>query len=503
MSTPNPRSTPLALLVPATFDARLRFLPRAAGGLAALLLTLAIAGQLLLATRLRDVGRTLHLGDGSAVSAVESAVGLQLAVTWVLLLGGGASVILLLTLGRATASSIATSVDHARRAVDAMASGTTTLPLGDAEGGAMGELHASLRRLAHQTRVNAETAQALANGAFRRAATSRRPEDPTGIALARLTRNMETMATAAQRIARGDLGVRVAPQSGDDAFGEACSAMVRRVKGVLREVDETRAALSGTIAALRADAESLAAAAGGEADNLRAALDQVTFLALQADADAGRAAALADSASAGEQAAREGAVQLDRSCSAMQTVLQRSGVVQRLARDAGLLALKRSTDLPSTEQEVRALAREASIVAAELQRLAVDSSESSHASGIAIGRVMIAARNGSSIARDVEDMTRSRAARLREIDAALVMAEHAAVHNAATARQLTARVHALTSQARRLDGVLRRFGKSDSALASTIVVAPLADARIAASGYPTPPHACLAFPPLRMLAARG
>ena len=534
MHTIDQRPTPRPItLVPATLDARARFLPRAAGTIAALFLALAVAGQLVAASQLRQAQRVLAVAvaqdpapgtvapvqaelDASPshvtvqrsatapvdamTSAVESAADVQLAVVWLLLLGAAITVVAVAAAGRAMTTGMSASVERATRAVNALVAGEPAPPITDSETGTMGDLHAALRRLARQTRANAETAHALAEGAFRRAVASRPPEDPTGIALARLTQNMEVMAAAAQRIARGDLSVRVAPQSDDDAFGEACSAMVRRVKNVLREVEEARAALSGTIAQLRADAESLASAAGGEADTLRCALDDVTYLAVQAEADVAHAAALVESTLAGEAATREGAMQLEAERSTMKAVFERSSTVQRLAREAGLLAVKHGTGISLAEVEARELARDAAAVAAELSRLAIVGSESSHASGIVIDRVLLSARRGAAAARETEGMSRGRASRLRELDIALTKAETTALRSADTARQLAARIDLLAGHARRFDGVLRRFGKSDSAIGTGSLPAPLADGRVI-TAYRAAPHAAVTFPPLQMFAA--
>lgn len=503
-------------LLPPSLDARLRLLPRVAGGIAILLLTLAVAGHLLSARRLADArhavqspaataGMTHGAEPGPAPAAadlttrLDRVAAVQRATVWVLAGAGAAALLLLAALYAATRVAIEGSVKRASDTLDAIAAGRPAPPAQDGDDGIMGTLDASLRRLARQMRGNAECVQALADGAFRRATLCRTSEDPIGTALLRLTYNMEATALAAQRIARGDLSVRVVPQSEDDAFGESCSAMVRRVKHVLREVEQARGELSATIAQLRSHAEALASSAGIEADALRRATEQLSRAAVQASADAARAATLAERSASSERLAGDGRVEVERSVVAMQEVLRHAAGVQALARDAGLLAVESTgaSKVSGMEDRARRMAGDAAAAAAVVARLHLAGSDAAHEARLGLDQLRLATREGTSVARELETTARDRADRLGEMDGALDWAREAAAANALTARQLASRVEALAGQVQRLDGVLRRFGWSDRSVSLGALVPQLADGPRETSSTAPTLHDFLGAPGMR------
>jgi methyl-accepting chemotaxis protein len=361
--------------------------------------------------------------------------------------------------------------------------------------------------MARQLRENSDVAHALASGAFRRAARGTAPHDPIGVALARVASTMEEIATSAQRVARGDLRATLTPQSPDDAFGQAHAAMMRRITTTLRDVEAARLRIAQEIEAMRDDAAALASASAADADRLRRTVERVSGLAIQVRADAERSESLAQRADDGERLVEEGSATLHTSVHGIREVLQRSDDVQRLARNAGLLAVcamadagqvKRSAQATEAlEGEARALAAEAAAAARTMTRVMIDGSEKAYESGVAIDRVAGVVHESATMVRELEGTARRRAAELALVDEKVVQVQGTVAQGADRARQLATRLDLLSSHVRQLDAVLRRLNRGH---APVIMATSPATARSGPALYVTPPHAASAIPRLSILA---
>ena len=446
----------------------------------------------------------VDLAERELASGVATAGALQYTTVTVLVLAGVVSSVLFVLFTGATTRAVDGSLDQTAGAIDALVAGDFSVVISDAEAGAMGRLNQSLRRMSRQLRANSETAHALADGAFRRATLTRAPADPTGKALANLTASMEAMAASAHRISRGDLTATFTPQSDEDAFGQAYAAMIRRITGVMREVESTRATIAQTVEQMRGDAAELAACTSDDADQLRRAIDRISFVAMQAQASATRSAVLEERAHESSALVTAGNSALQGSIDGVKDVLRKSAAVQSLARNAALLAVGSGTEAGHARlagrhvggmvEEARALATQAASAAGEITRIMIDGTESAHDSAVALDQVAAGMQASTRLVRELGAVTREQATDLLQIDESIVQMHGTTLRNAATARQLATRLDALAGHARRLDSAVRRFSRtSERSIATDVRRGPVL--------YRTPPHAVLAFPRLAIAGA--
>jgi methyl-accepting chemotaxis protein len=338
---------------------------------------------------------------------------------------------------------------------------------------------------------------AVAAGDYRSAARTREPSDPIGLALSQLSTTMESIATAAQRVSRGDLSADVTPQGPDDAFGHAQAAMHRRIGTAFTDLDATRHSIAALIDGMRDDALALAAATNEDADRLRRTVDQLAVVTLEARSQSARGDILAERASENAAMLQQGTSAFDASQEMLREVVRKSAVVQRLARNASQLAL-RSTNAGAAElqADARALAEQAAAATSEIIRMVVEGTEHAHESGVAIDRVAIALQDGTTLVREVSTASAEQSSALVAIDEAIVQVHGTTSRNADMARQLSSRLDTLASQARRLDALLRRFRRTPSTWGTPALLEELA-----VTGpvlFRTPPHAQTAFTRLAM-----
>ena len=447
-----------------------------------------------------------HAADLALADGLSAANALQVVVITLLVIAGVAALLALLGLGIAAHASLSNWVNGVSRIVDELVRGNLGVIIRDSGDDVAGRLGDALRRMARQQRDNAESAHALANGAYRRAARAVAANDPIGVSLARLTRTMEEIADSAQRVARGDLRAVVTPQSPEDTFGQAHAAMMRRITTTLRDVDATRLRIASELEAMRADAAALASSTAADADRLRRTVERVSSAAIQARSDAARGEQLAERAALGDEMVRQGASAMQASLGGVRDVLQRTEAVQRLARNAGILAVcamsdagqeRRSDQAASRlEGEARALATEAADTARAVTRMMIEGTEQAYGAGVAIDRVAGAADEIASLARELGGSVQRQAAELEAMDGKVAQVQGDVARGADGARQLAARLDQLSSHVRQLDAVLKRLNRGQS----PVMMATSPGAR--ASGpalYVTPPHAAVSIPRLAMV----
>ena len=235
----------------------------------------------LLARHVTSAERVVEV-DLAAASRLQWLVGAAMA------LAGTVALALLALLGTLALRSVTQwDADLARR-LDAVALGDAAVVGGRIET----RVDDALRRLTRQVRDHGDAADALARGAFDRAARASRRRDRVSIALAALTTTMHERATSAARMARGNPAVALASDPVSDPLSRAHSAIAERMVVTCRDADTLRRGIQGLVVAARDDVAALASSAGVDAERLRRTEEQLAVVTLQARADAVRGEAL-------------------------------------------------------------------------------------------------------------------------------------------------------------------------------------------------------------------
>jgi methyl-accepting chemotaxis protein len=440
-----------------SLDARIRLLALVSATLIALVAILALG-----------TGLTVGHQAGASELALSADSIRWMAVVAVALVAASA-IVLVALLGRATAQSVSGTFARIGGLVDRIASGDLTLTMAASADATQEGVHQSLRKLARTLRDNLSAAESLAAGAYRRVPPPRAAGDPLAVALGKVAGYMDDMATAAHRIARGDLNAPVATPGSADTLGQANAAMMRQIVAVLREVESMKQSIAATTESMRSEVEELVAGTAEDAEQLRRAADRMSQMTLQAHANADRATTLEQRAMDSATIVRDGASAIQGSIDALKTACRRTEIVQELARNAGLVAVSAVSraaqgesagqGVDAVEDEVRSLATQAAAVGVEINRLSLAGVNAAGETHLILDRMGDSIHESRTLVRELTATSRSHAAALLTIDEAVSEAHQTARRNAQTARHLSSRVESLASHARRLDALLRRFQK--------------------------------------------
>ena len=307
-------------------------------------------------------------------------------------------------------------------------------------------------------------------------------------AIGHTARYLEEAARVAERVAAGDVGVRVPRRGPDDRLNDALGRMAGSLSLLVGRIDGAAGAVSGASAELAAGNEALAAGASAEAasiEEIAASMQELRAETARAATHARTSLAVAGEAQNAATRAADRTAALDAALATMRAAAHdTAGVVRtidEIAFQTNLLALNAAVEAARAGDagrgfavvagEVRALAqrsaaeahRTAALVAGSLRALdegvALGAAVAGELAGVA-GSVTRASASMHEIAAAVERQERD----VSRIDGALAAATAATQQMAASAGQAAAATRALADEARGLGALVERYRAGELAI---------------------------------------
>jgi len=233
-------------------------------------------------------------------------------------------------------------------------------------------------------------------------------------ALNRMTVNLRATANVAELVAEGDLAVAVVPLSEKDALGLALQHMVAKLREVVGDASGAAENVSSGSQQLSATAQQLSQGAteqAAAAEQASASMEQMAANIKQSADNAAQTEKIARQSSVDAQASGEA---VTRAVNAMQTIAEKIGIVQEIARQTDLLALNAAVEAARAGEHGRGFA----VVASEVRKLAERSQTAAAEIGTMSSQTVKAAREaGEMLTRLVPDIKKT-AELVTEISAA-------------------------------------------------------------------------------------
>jgi methyl-accepting chemotaxis protein len=243
--------------------------------------------------------------------------------------------------------------------------------------------------------------------------------------------------------------------------------MVQRVASIVRESDATAKLITAAVAELQRAAAELAAGATSEASAARRAVDQLGSISADVQNSAVRVAELERRTTDAAATMDEGATVLEESHEVLERVFRRAGVVDDIAREAGLIALNagievgragaHGTAFVAVADEMRGLAAEAADASREIGALSVHGTDASARSTAILARLAPAMAQCVSLVRHLATTSGERATALSQAHQELAATGDARRRSTAAAEALAATANALVEHVERLGTMLAQF----------------------------------------------
>ncbi|WP_137154617.1 methyl-accepting chemotaxis protein [Rhizobium sp. FKL33] len=279
--------------------------------------------------------------------------------------------------------------------------------------------------------------------------------------------NLRNTAQIANLIANGDLTVTPKPLSDKDTLGLSLESMVERLRGVVADAIAASVNVSSGSQELSASSEQVSQGATEQASAAEEASASMEEMAANIKQNA-------DNASQTEKIARQSAKDaevsgdaVNRAVAAMQTIAQKIGIVQEIARQTDLLALNAAVEAARAGEhgkgfavvasEVRKLAERSQSAAAEISEMSTDTVKAAQQAGEMLARLVPDIRKTAELVSEISAACREQDIGASQINEAIQQLDKVTQQNSSASEEMAATSEELAAQSEELQTSISFF----------------------------------------------
>ena len=283
----------------------------------------------------------------------------------------------------------------------------------------------------------------------------------------RMTANLRATAGIAEKVAEGDLMVDAKPLSEKDMLGIALAQMIERLRGVVSDAMSASDNVSSGSQELSSAAEQVSQGATEQATAAEQASSSMEEMTANIKQNA-------DNASQTEKIARQSAKDAEvsgeavaRAVDAMQTIAEKIGIVQEIARQTDLLALNAAVEAARAGEhgkgfavvasEVRKLAERSQTAAAEIGAVSSETVKAAASAGGMLAELVPNIRKTAELVSEISAACREQDIGASQINEAIQQLDKVTQQNASASEQMSATSEELASQAEELQASIAYF----------------------------------------------
>jgi methyl-accepting chemotaxis protein len=284
-----------------------------------------------------------------------------------------------------------------------------------------------------------------------------------------ISRNLSRAVGFADSVANGDLSQTIAVTT-DDEVADLVKALQRMVANLREIILKTTTAATNVAAGaqeLSVSAEQLSQGATEQASSAEEASSSMEEMAsnIKQNADnANQTEAIAHQSAKNAEASGQA---VDRAVAAMQTIADKIGIIQEIARQTDLLALNAAVEAARAGEhgkgfavvasEVRKLAERSQSAAAEIGVLSTDTAKAARDAGEQLTKLVPDIRRTAELVEEITSACREQDAGASQINVAIQQLDKVTQQNASASEEVSATSEELSSQAEQLQETIAFF----------------------------------------------
>jgi methyl-accepting chemotaxis protein len=306
----------------------------------------------------------------------------------------------------------------------------------------------------------------------------------TWLITVQVTRSLAQALQVANRLAEGDLTVRIEADSRDETgrLLVAMGAMVAKLYQIIGEVRETSNSLFSGAEQVSATAMSLSQGASEQAASVEetsASIEQMSASIAQNTENAkvtdGMAAKAASEATEGGEAVKQ-------TVAAMKSIAGKIGIIDDIAYQTNLLALNAAIEAARAGEhgkgfavvaaEVRKLAERSQVAAQEIGELAGGSVDMAERAGRMLDAMVPSIRKTSELVQEIAAASEEQSGGVGQINSAMNQLNQTTQQGASASEELAATAEEMSAQAEQLKRLMEFFRLEHMSAAQVIAPAP-------------------------------
>ncbi|MDH4161847.1 MAG: methyl-accepting chemotaxis protein [Nitrospirota bacterium] len=315
----------------------------------------------------------------------------------------------------------------------------------------------------------AEVAKGLAVGDVTMSiqATSK---DETGALLDSMREMVDSMkakSAMAEKIAAGDLNVKVNVLSDKDLLGKSLLAMVEKLRAVVGDVKNAADNVASGSQQLSSGAEQMSQGATEQASSTEEASSSVEEMNATIRQNADNAAQTEKIARKAANDAQESGKSVSETVTAMKQIAEKIGIIEEIARQTNLLALNAAIEAARAGEhgkgfavvasEVRKLAERSQTAAAEITQLSGTSVEVAQRAGEMLSKLVPDIQKTAELVQEINAASKEQSSGADQINGAIQQLNTVVQQNAGAAEEMSSTAEELSSQAEQLQETIAFF----------------------------------------------